>query len=76
MAIIEQRIADNIKQVMGDNISLNALHDKTGIAYNTLKRRVTDGRGIEVYELESIAKALNVDPLDLMKGKATSDQAA
>lgn len=76
MANIEQQIADTIKQAMGREISVNELHQKTGIPYNTLKRRVTDGRGLEVYELEAIAKALNLEPEELLTGQVGDEQAA
>ena len=67
MAIIEKRIAENIKHIMDDNkVSMNQLHEATGIPYNTLKSRVTSGRGIQVYELDAIATALDVNPQDLL----------
>lgn len=67
MAIIEQRIAENIEQIRtSKDMSINALHDATGIPYNTLKTRIKSGRGLEVYELDAIATALGVNPQDLL----------
>lgn len=75
MAIIERRIAENIEQIMTDKtMSMNALHDATGIPYNTLKTRIKSGRGLEVYELDAIATALGVNPQDLLI--SASEQAA
>ena len=75
MAIIEKRIAENIDQIrISRKMSMNELHDATGIPYNTLKTRVKSGRGLEVYELDAIATALGVNPQDLLLN--ASEQAA
>lgn len=78
MATIEQRIAENIKTVMDNKqVSVNALSEETGIPYNTIKRRLVDGRDLQVYELGAIANALDVTPYDLMGGRdAQPEQAA
>ena len=77
MATLEQRIAENIKQIMEDNkVSVNALEAKTGIPYNTIKRRLVDGRDLQVYELGSIAEVLGVTPYDLMGGSDSQESAA
>lgn len=79
MATTEQRIAENIIHLLEDKDSpiksLNALHEATGISYNTLKRRVVDGRGLQVHELESISKVFNVNPEDLMQKDAPQGKA-
>lgn len=67
MATIEQRIAENIKTVMENKkMSVNALSEETGIPYNTVKRRLVDGRDLQVYELGAIANALDITPYELM----------
>lgn len=63
MATTGKRIAEVIQKRM-DNLGMSrkALHEASGISYNTLKGRLNTGHNLEVEELRLIAEALDTEP--------------
>ena len=60
----------------GQGTSINALADKTGIPYATLRRSLKAGRALNLHELRAIATALNVTPSQLLPADLTAHQDA
>lgn len=68
MAPTEKQIADTIRAIKTQQkISDTELSLATGIPHNTLKRRITTGRGMKLDEVAAIAEALGMDPLELQR---------
>lgn len=78
MASAERQVAENIKHLMAEEgESIHSLQEKTGIPYNTLKRKIKqEGRGIDLYEIEAIAKAFNKTPVYLLEERRSQKAAA
>lgn len=77
MATAEKRIAIAIEGLMDDQKMTTAeLSRKSGIPYNTLKRRLATGRDLTVDEVEIIASALSVDALGLFSASTPSTHKA
>lgn len=62
--------ATNIQAVINENhTNRHALSRKTGIGYQTLNRKL-DGGSLTIEQLEKIAGAFNLNPLELLKDAA------
>lgn|GEM_PF-4171627 len=57
----------NVQERMAaSGITLWGLSRKTGIPYSTLARKITEGTRVTVVDVVIIARALNVEPSDLL----------
>ena len=63
MAINGKRISTLIEE---HGLSRNELSLRSGIPYNTLKRRLESGRGWELDELQQVADAIGIRVTDLL----------
>lgn len=62
-----ERLAAEVRAQMGrGRTSLAALADTSGISESTLKRRLSGNSDFTVREVELIASALEVKPIDLL----------
>lgn len=65
---LHERVAQNIRAAVEEqHASISYLVDETGIADRTLRRRLSGRSPFGTDELELIAEALGIDPLDLMR---------
>lgn len=57
-------------------ISMNALSDRTGIPYATLRRSLKGARALNLIELRTIAGAIGVQPSQLLPAEFTRAKVA
>lgn len=57
-------------------LSRNELSLRSGIPYNTLKRRLESGRGWELDELQQVAEVIGIRVTDLLSQAEESGKAA
>ena len=73
MAINGKRISELIED---HGLSRNELSLRSGIPYNTLKRKLESGRGWELDELQYIAEALDIRVSSLLIKAEEGDRKA
>lgn len=71
MDTYSQRVTDSVVAAVSESgHTLNALADGTGIARNTLRRRLNGASPFTTRELELLARFLEVDVLELAAANA------
>lgn len=73
MATNGKRISTLIEE---HGLSRNELSLRSGIPYNTLKRRLESGRGWELDELQQLAEVIGIRVTDLLSQAEESGKAA